>query len=272
MSEMWSCFLFFTFSITRAAMLQTSWQYTPLGEKGQMFDLKNIRSFPLRIERFDIQTEDHGKYNITIYTKCGSYKGYEYNATSWTLIHQEIIYGAGQGHATQLTTLQKTVNIPAEATQSFFFHVKYGYLMEVKGTKEGSLYVADENLAFYEGADIKGAFSGKTAAPYIWTGNIYYTPISPQPTYDPTVSPTETTLSQPSSSWTKYSIIIISVAVALIVLFFIYWYIARKGTRSKQIAAADDIINPLIIEGSSGPIHISVESYKNVEWCSKEGH
>eukprot|EP01084_Bolivina_argentea_P239936 403178_1 len=163
---------------------------------GNMFDVKNIGSTELTIERFGVHVQaiNLENWDVTIYTKTGTYIGSEFNSAAWTIIHQESrIGGAGNWAATLLSNLQSTVSIASMDTQAFFIEITNirNYYDTSNAAAPGTLLASDSNLAIYEG-NVCGGFDSVEFNPRNWNGVIYYSlsTIAPSTTMPTSNNPT----------------------------------------------------------------------------------
>jgi len=140
------------------------------GQSGNMFDLSSAEDILLRGLDVSIPA---GTVGIEVYYSFGGYAGKTASLTSWTLLASGNVAGQGAGQATPLPF---TFNLPIPAGQVVGFYVTTngGQTMDyTNGTTEGSLFVTDGVLSFFEGVGVVYPAAG-TFSPRIWNGTIYY--------------------------------------------------------------------------------------------------
>ena len=118
------------------------------GAPGVMFDLTASRDVIVR--SFGFYTDAIRNDVIEVYTRPGSYSGYEGDEAGWILIHSKSVDQMGRNVLTELGDFDTDVTIKEGATQAFFITSNY-YLMYDKGTAEGQVLNSDGSLSIYEG-------------------------------------------------------------------------------------------------------------------------
>ncbi|HEX5053326.1 MAG TPA: hypothetical protein VFZ65_16235 [Planctomycetota bacterium] len=90
------------------------------GQAGTMFDVVNVSPAPVNIASFDQCFLNAGSDNMFVYTKTGSWNGFQNNAAAWTLVAS--IPGVAHGIAPVLDHLPAAIDvtIPSGATQAFY--------------------------------------------------------------------------------------------------------------------------------------------------------
>jgi hypothetical protein len=89
---------------------------------GMMFDIQAKEDQHVNVYRFAALHLESGSHDINIFTKNGSYKGYEHDASAWTQVLSLDGLG-GQGGSTytwQSDNLEPKVGVLAETTQAFY--------------------------------------------------------------------------------------------------------------------------------------------------------
>ena len=105
-----------------------------------------------------------------VYTRLGSYKGFELTQDGWELVHSASVLLPGN-EMLDSGTFNEVVYIPAGMVQSFFVHSTDVMLYNV-GTLEGRVFSSNDSLEFFEGAGVSGKFSGQVASPRVYSGQI----------------------------------------------------------------------------------------------------
>ena len=118
------------------------------GAPGVMFDLTASRDVIVR--SFGFYTDAIRNDVVEVYTRPGSYSGYEGDEAGWILIHSKSVDQMGRNVLTELGDFDTDVTIKEGATQAFFITSNY-YLMYDKGTAEGHVLNSDGSLSIYEG-------------------------------------------------------------------------------------------------------------------------
>jgi len=131
---------------------------------GYMINLINTSPCPLEIHSFEARFQGTSGYRI--YTKTGTFVGFETNAPSWTLVGS--IGGGLSGLGTTLPTpipIAVNITIPSGGTQAFYLTRtdntttnRHLYITGV-GTPGTTIYASDANLSITEGSYIDPYFS-----------------------------------------------------------------------------------------------------------------
>jgi hypothetical protein len=175
------------------------------GSDGNMFKVQTLRD--IAITGFTIHNTAAGTITVKIFEKSGDYVGFELDSAAWNLIHEETLTGSGQGSPTALSNLDSPVFISGGATHSFYIR-STGGMRYTNGGTEGTLFVENTDLSFYEGKGVSGEFGG-TFSPRVWNGIIQYgtvsslSPPSPSPTANPSKAPSVSPSKDPSVSPSK---------------------------------------------------------------------
>ena len=149
---------------------------------GNMFDV--IGTSDIIFRRFsNLQTSSTSTYQYKVYTKNGSYKGFENDPASWTLMQDQVITGAGPASYTTTTTTSYSVPIMSETTQAFYVVLDKPELMYInganKGMSEGAVFksfpgILNVTVGIYNNVNF-GSYGGPAA----FGGKIAYVPLSP---------------------------------------------------------------------------------------------
>ncbi|PKP23930.1 MAG: hypothetical protein CVU03_14140, partial [Bacteroidetes bacterium HGW-Bacteroidetes-2] len=138
---------------------------------GNMFDVTASGADDLLIDGFDVNVTA-GSGTISVYTRPGSYVGFEGSAAGWTLMGSEVVTGAGSNLPTPVNVGGLT--IPAGQTYGFYVTVS-DYPSLTMNYTNGDNVFSDANITIATGVG-KGDpdFTGSTFASRSWNGTIYY--------------------------------------------------------------------------------------------------
>lgn len=140
---------------------------------GNMFDVTASGGIDLLIEKFDVNIEP-GTANISIYSRPGTYVGFEDDAAGWTLMGTEEVTSAGTGFPTEVNVGGLT--IPAGETYGMYVTVTDypSVSMNYTNTPAGTPF-SDASMTIETGVG-KGNpdFTGSTFADRGWNGTIHY--------------------------------------------------------------------------------------------------
>lgn len=134
------------------------------GAQGTMFSVEATRD--VVVTSFDLYSGSSATAQVQVYTRAGSYKGYELIEDGWTLVFDKGVQQFGRSTLSGIGPLTSEVAIAAGSVQSFYIY-NANTVMYTLGTTEGNRKAFDESLAFYEGVGITNKFSGNTADLYI---------------------------------------------------------------------------------------------------------
>ena len=179
---------------------------------GNMFDLQT----------FDVEVEVHNLYvhmnsneneSIGIFTKAGSYVGYERSSSSWENICDVNVMGKDVGVLTPLprNSITKPVTINSNSLSAFyvtFTQFTTATFIYATGSQVGNVVIENGELAILEGAANGYPIFAQNVGPRIWNGAIVYTystypsstPSIPPSSLSPSNIPTPTTTPRPSLS------------------------------------------------------------------------
>uniref|UniRef100_A0A7S2KW41 Uncharacterized protein n=1 Tax=Leptocylindrus danicus TaxID=163516 RepID=A0A7S2KW41_9STRA len=159
------------------------------GANGNIFDLVALRY--LAIREFDVHTDSQFS-DVMVYSKSGSYIGYEYQESAWTFILETEVVGKGEGNRTPLpanTTVD--VEIMPDESAAFCIILSSGVSYTNGDYPGNQLFASNDHLKFYEGAGLGSSYIGGSVYAYrIWNGAIRYSllKLTDAPTAPPTLS------------------------------------------------------------------------------------
>ena len=150
-----------------------------------------------------IHTSSTGSVDVEVWTRQGSYRGYEKNRNAWHRIAKTTVKGKGEGH---LTPLPKDafdpIRIQAGDTQALYATLTTAEMRYSKGSKQGKVYVSNDDISIFEGVGVSYPFKS-VFRPRLWQGEIRYALLddpgvneipTPSPTPVPAVRSLETTM------------------------------------------------------------------------------
>jgi len=112
---------------------------------------------------------------VRVYTKEGSYAGYETSSTSWNLaLEQFNINGAGFYSSTELDLFTEEIQVNAGARQSFYVISTQRRLFMRKFAPNGLSIQTDGTVSFYTGPSSQRNEFGTIGGPYAMNGGIRY--------------------------------------------------------------------------------------------------
>lgn len=128
------------------------------GAVGIMFSVKALRDVVVTSFNFYVGKAAQDAA-IQVYTRRGTYNGFEFLETGWELVNDKIMDTNTRVVLTQLDGFATHVSIPAGGIQSFFLYTPNKLMYEV-GTTGGALFSADNALELYEGIGKTTKFEG----------------------------------------------------------------------------------------------------------------
>ena len=139
------------------------------GQSGNMFDV--VATSNIEVTDFDVNIA--GTSTIEIYTKTGTYQGFQGNAGAWTLVTTvPNVPSLGIGVPSPVNA---NINVPvsAGATQAFYVTTTSGTMEYTNGGAVGNVLASNGDLQILEGAGIAYPFAG-TFEPRDWNGILHY--------------------------------------------------------------------------------------------------
>lgn len=145
------------------------------GFDGNMFDVQVLGGAVL-VTGLDLHLSNVGSTTISLYTRPGSFVGFESDPAGWTLMSQNVVTSAGQNNQTFFDVTD--FELLAGAT--------YGFYVAVSNSAVGMQYTDGSGpygTDVFENGDLKiitgvgksgPDFTGTTFTPRIWNGTIYY--------------------------------------------------------------------------------------------------
>lgn len=139
---------------------------------GAMFDV--VAKQDIHVIGFDLNLSDNSgnPHNVLVYSKQGSYFGFEFDASAWTLLGAASVISAGPDSPTALP-LALDVRISTGTTQAFYVTTQGTAMEYTNGTSEGAVYTSNASFDLLEGVGSVQNFGG-IYSPRIFNGNVYY--------------------------------------------------------------------------------------------------
>jgi hypothetical protein len=162
---------------TEAGSLTTLFDAPGIRGSGVMFDVEVLGN-PLQVTSFDLNLPT-GAQTLALYSKPGTYVGFEGNAAAWTLV--DILAGvAGQGAGTPTPVDFIDVTLPANATSALYLTSTDDQIVYSDGTAVGNVLADNADLRILEGTGVFYSFL-PGSSPRQFNGTIHYE-LVPAPT------------------------------------------------------------------------------------------
>jgi hypothetical protein len=143
------------------------------GDEGSMFDVVAMQA--ITITSFDGHLGATGNTDYEIWTRPGTYVGFEGSSSGWTKVGMATFGAAGTG---AFTAIPIPINITLQPGQRQAFYLT-NHASNNKyhdGSQVGATLVANAELTIYQGAGVNfgtNGFAG-TNTPRAWEGRIHY--------------------------------------------------------------------------------------------------
>ena len=138
------------------------------GQAGNMFDVTTNKA--IVVKSFDIHTYSTSSVRVLVFTKKGSYTGFETNRAEWTQICDTRVYAVGSPNPTPIPKEAVIpVTIAAGETQAFYVTLtesKIRYTNGIVNADDGTVRITKSNGNKYPFGDFYDQ--------RIWNGVIYY--------------------------------------------------------------------------------------------------
>lgn len=144
---------------------------TDNGQAGCMFDL--VATDDILVLGFDVNL-DRGTWDVEIWTKAGTFAGFEQDPSAWTLATS--VTGVFSLAADRATRIPTSLCLPVAngSTMGVYVTVTNGVGLNYStGTAVGTVNANDNNLEIREGSGIVHPF-GPFFPGRIWSGTVYY--------------------------------------------------------------------------------------------------
>ena len=177
-----------------SSALWTQFDGSP-NDQGIMFDIVALKE--VKILSIDIHVVRESKFKLSVYTKAGSFQGYESDKESWSsIIHNLSITGSGVGRATSIPPDGSfpPVYITQGQTKAFYVTPRGNLLLSSEGN--GIAIAGNTDIQISEGHSIDHYFS-PTDHFRKWNGAIFYSSVE---SVSPTISHSNLPSARPSQS------------------------------------------------------------------------
>lgn len=135
---------------------------------GNMFDISALHSH-IFIDSFDIHTQYKSNYIIWIYYKKGSFRGYQSDASAWTLLDSVSVMGKGENQATRIPT--KGFTIPRGDTFGIYITSPQVSFLNFNSTPT---VFSDNNIKIDSAIALDYPFNSLYSVSATWNGRVYY--------------------------------------------------------------------------------------------------
>jgi hypothetical protein len=142
---------------------------------GNMFDLTNLTANPITITSFDgnVNAAAGQPATFEIWSRPGSYVGFENNAAGWTSMGTAVATTAGINQPTPVPIGGLTIQ-PGQTVGIFFFMSSYPSPGSLRYTNGNNTYNNGDLQLTAGVGKATPAFSGATFAARTWNGNVHY--------------------------------------------------------------------------------------------------
>lgn len=148
------------------------------GQSGNMFDVE-VSGNSLLVTSLDLNLAP-GLWDIKLYTKMGTYQGFETNPAAWTLVDSVAgVFSNGKNNPTPVDFLDfgllanTRYGIYVTTTSTGSSQPGTGAMRYTDGSAVGNIAASNSDLSIFQGAGINYPF-GETYEPRIWNGSIHY--------------------------------------------------------------------------------------------------
>lgn len=155
------------------------------GFAGNMFDVTAKEDIAITgIVSVNLESLNSGAPGtVQVYTKAGSYAGFETDSSAWSFWGSAEVQIAGINNQTFFPpdTFSTQIEMNAGETRSFFVYAVADLMRYTDGDSQGALRVEDDSLQLFTGigrGDSADPFAGEIFSPRSWNGEISYTSCS----------------------------------------------------------------------------------------------
>lgn len=143
------------------------------GSDGNQFEVRALND--IEIDSFHVHLANTDAHNIQVWTKPGTYRGFEGSSSDWIILQSAKVNGRGIGNLTPLPSLgSKAVSVAAGNVQSFYITDDGGgSFLYTNGNQEGATFVKDDNCEIRQGVGKRYPFAD-TYRPRVWNGRLNY--------------------------------------------------------------------------------------------------
>ena len=140
------------------------------GAIGHMFDVE--ASVSLMVTSLGVLISSKGTCSIQIYTKVGSYVGYEEDSSKWTNLINVNVISSGPSSITKITGFN-SLSIPKNGKRSFYVTSSSKDLIYSKVNDKNAIIASNNDMSIPVGSLTKKLFD-KASSGMGWNGVIYY--------------------------------------------------------------------------------------------------
>lgn len=144
------------------------------GQAGNMFHCVATNDIEIHgISHIHANTLD--MVDVEVYTKTGTYRGFEKDESEWTLIATASVKGSGKGERTLLPQdlFDAPISVNAGNTQAFYVTLTTAQMRYSDGDEVGAVYASSPDLQILQGAGVVYPFRA-TYEPRVWNGGLLY--------------------------------------------------------------------------------------------------
>jgi hypothetical protein len=121
-----------------------------------------------------------GTHTIEVWTRPGSYVGFDANPSGWTLHSSYSVTATGSNTTPYLITLSSPILLPAGETVGFNIMSLTGGVRYTGGTNPQTTFTNSDLTLFSDRARSGAAFGGSLFTPRAFAGTVHYSPV-PEP-------------------------------------------------------------------------------------------
>jgi hypothetical protein len=170
-------------SVATAQSLTTNLPTTGLSNvfAGVYLDLTASGAGPgLLVNQIDTYVWTTGTHELEIWTKPGSYVGFDTNQAAWTMHSQYTITATGSNTTPFSVVLSSPILLPAGQTVGVYVMTQTGGIRYTGGTNPQTTFSNADLTLFSNLARSGGRFGGSAFTPRAFAGTIHYEPV-PEP-------------------------------------------------------------------------------------------
>lgn len=109
----------------------------PVSPQGFMFDVQNTSGTAIQINGLDQTTDLFGIYDFEVYTKSGSYEGFESTPSAWTFVGQALNVNVPLTGSLVSLPIPITLPVPPYGTQAFYVTTRGSATLRLRGWSSG---------------------------------------------------------------------------------------------------------------------------------------
>eukprot|EP00588_Corethron_pennatum_P005868 CAMPEP_0194285596 /NCGR_PEP_ID=MMETSP0169-20130528/30557_1 /TAXON_ID=218684 /ORGANISM="Corethron pennatum, Strain L29A3" /LENGTH=1256 /DNA_ID=CAMNT_0039031765 /DNA_START=63 /DNA_END=3833 /DNA_ORIENTATION=- len=153
--------------------LTTSSSFTHVTD-GSMFEIY-ASSNTLIINGLDVHLHNGGREYVEIWTRYGSYVGYEHSKSAWRYLGGAYVESVGANGITQLPKFPTAVLMKKGEKRSFYVTTATRNIMvKQSANKEGWPFISNEDVTISTGIGNIHRFGDVSVSPFEWKGAVHY--------------------------------------------------------------------------------------------------